>query len=73
MYDLNQTPQFGGRHTWTESALPVGAVEDLDVRVINLDRRPDRWEAFLTNASAAGGEAFARTRDAMRPSTAPRS
>src|SRR5581483_3167063 len=65
-YALNETPQFGRPPTTTQSALPVGAVEDLDVRVINLDRRPDRWEAFLARASAAGGAAFAR--DARRHS-----
>jgi len=59
-YDLNQTSQFGRPPRTTPAALPIGATEDLDVRVINLDRRPDRWQAFLSAASQAAGDEFAR-------------
>jgi GR25 family glycosyltransferase involved in LPS biosynthesis len=59
-YDLNQTTQFGGPRTHPQPSVPAGAVEDLDVRVINLDRRPDRWQAFLIGASGAGIEALTR-------------
>ncbi len=32
--------------------------ESLDVRVVNLDRRPDRWASFREAAREAAGEAF---------------
>jgi GR25 family glycosyltransferase involved in LPS biosynthesis len=59
-YDLNQASQFGGSHPPAIDAPSIGAVEGLDVRVINLDRRPDRWQAFLNGARRAGTDAFAR-------------
>jgi GR25 family glycosyltransferase involved in LPS biosynthesis len=49
-YELNAMPQFGVVGT---------ASVDLAVRVLNLDRRPDRWESFVAAASQTAGPEFA--------------
>ena len=57
-YALNGTVQFG-RQPAEARARPHGdAFPDLDVRVVNLDRRPDRWQTFLDTATNAAGDAF---------------
>lgn len=54
-YDLNAEPQFTGRRPGAER---MGTVER--IRVINLDRRPDRWDGFVAMAGACGGDLAAR-------------
>lgn len=38
----------------------MDGVAEPDVRAVNLDRRPDRWKAFLDAATTAAGDAFTR-------------
>jgi len=56
-YDLNGEPQFGARPVarTTPSTCPVD-----DVVVISLDRRPDRWQAFVHAATETVGSEFVR-------------
>lgn len=58
-YALNDEPQFGR----TVAVRSPSVHGELDVRVINLDRRPDRWEAFVTRAlPVLGADRLARLR-----------
>jgi GR25 family glycosyltransferase involved in LPS biosynthesis len=54
-YDLNEQPQFG-----RAGAGPVaGVAVPTEVRVVNLERRADRWEAFVATVRARAGDDFA--------------
>lgn len=50
-----------GRHPARPDPEPTGPGLDpaVEIRVINLDRRPDRWQAFGERLTAAAGGAFA--------------
>jgi GR25 family glycosyltransferase involved in LPS biosynthesis/GT2 family glycosyltransferase len=62
-YDLNRTSQFGRPPADAPPRPIVDAIPEPEIRVVNLDRRPDRWRAFLDAAVSAAGDGFTQRID----------